>query len=152
MAGCHCSPASRPQLSWHLTGTVSQLGLGDLRSGPSGLALNRVDCLEKVNKWVCFNGLLGSPVLWRIRSVERTRSLPCQPMTCRGCKSDGAQCFQDIAYGFELFPKWVFFLQHDRLTASDLSATPHDGSKFRISFKGMPGAFTEEECCNQGLP
>ncbi|CAB4274188.1 unnamed protein product [Prunus armeniaca] len=64
-----------------------------------------------------------------VRSVERTRSLPCQPMTCRGCKSDGAQCFQDIAYGFELFPKW------DRLTASDLSATPHDGSKFRISFK-----------------
>ncbi|BBG99991.1 Arogenate dehydratase/prephenate dehydratase 1, chloroplastic [Prunus dulcis] len=28
---------------------------------------------------------------------------------------------------------------NDRLTASDLSATPHDGSKFWISFKGCRG-------------
>ncbi|ONI18441.1 hypothetical protein PRUPE_3G216300 [Prunus persica] len=62
-------------------GAVSQLGLGDLRSGPSGLALNRVDWLEKVNKWVCFNGLLGSPVLWTIRYVEDKKpSMPANDM------------------------------------------------------------------------
>lgn len=64
-----------------MLGCCFSIGSGDLRSGPSGLALNRVDCLEKVNKWVCFNGLLGSPVLWTMRSVEDKKpSMPANDM------------------------------------------------------------------------
>ncbi|KAL6197638.1 hypothetical protein ACLB2K_033244 [Fragaria x ananassa] len=111
------------------TTLFSNQGVSDLRSNRSGLCLNL-----SLRKWECC--CLGVSLAQRaITPVEDEK--PILP----GMESAGAiQRVEDTdARGFHkdmnLLPK--------PLTASDISPSPNDGSKVRVAYQGLPGAYSE---------
>ncbi|XP_075670815.1 arogenate dehydratase/prephenate dehydratase 1, chloroplastic-like isoform X2 [Castanea sativa] len=116
--------------------TNSQYGWKDLGSKPSGFPLNRINESEKVFKWMRFGGFPGLPACRAIRSVENENT------SNRGTKLQQIvdQTENDVSRGLQ---KDLNSLPRP-LSVSDLSAIPDGGSKARISFKGLPGSYSED--------
>ncbi|KAK4577267.1 hypothetical protein RGQ29_027688 [Quercus rubra] len=116
--------------------TSSQYGWKDLGSKPSGYPLNRINESEKVCKWMRFGGFPGLSACRAIRSVENentsNRGTKLQQIVDQTENDDSRRLQRDL----NSFPR--------PLSISDLSAIPDGGSKVRISFKGLPGSYSED--------
>ncbi|KAF4372551.1 hypothetical protein F8388_027224 [Cannabis sativa] len=112
----------------------SQLGVSDLGSSRRfGFALNLRYDLERLRKWECC--CLSALTQKAITSVEDEK--PQVPVA--DTPADNEETENNESRGFHkdlnLLPK--------PLTASDLSSTPNDGSKVRVAYQGLPGAYSE---------
>ncbi|XP_050248003.1 arogenate dehydratase/prephenate dehydratase 1, chloroplastic-like isoform X1 [Quercus robur] len=116
--------------------TNSQYGWKDLGSKPSVFPLNRINESEKVCKWMRFGGFPGLSACRAIRSVENENT------SNRGTKLQQIvdQTENDVSRRLQ---KDLNSLPRP-LSISDLSAIPDGGSKVRISFKGLPGSYSED--------
>ncbi|XP_062088375.1 arogenate dehydratase/prephenate dehydratase 1, chloroplastic isoform X2 [Humulus lupulus] len=112
----------------------SQLGVSDLGSSHRfGLALNLRYDLERLRKWECC--CLSALTQKAITSVEDEK--PYAPVA--DTSADTEETRDNESRGFHkdlnLLPK--------PLTASDLSSAANDGSKVRVAYQGLPGAYSE---------
>ncbi|KAL0001691.1 hypothetical protein SO802_015472 [Lithocarpus litseifolius] len=116
--------------------TNSQSGWKDFGSKPSGFPLNRINESEKVCKRMRFGGFPGLSACRAIRSVENENT------SNRGTKLQQIvdQTENDVSRRLQ---KDLNSLPRP-LSVSDLSAVPDGGSKVRISFKGLPGSYSED--------
>nr|XP_023920052.1 arogenate dehydratase/prephenate dehydratase 1, chloroplastic-like [Quercus suber] len=116
--------------------TNSQYGWKDLGTKPSGFPLNWINESEKVCKWMRFGGFPGLSACRAIRSVENKNT------SNRGTKlqqivdQTGNDVSRRLQKDLNSLPR--------PLSVSDLSAIPDGGSKVRISFKGLPGSYSED--------
>ncbi|KAK9284679.1 hypothetical protein L1049_023855 [Liquidambar formosana] len=119
-----------------LGGAVSQLGWGDLGSKPSGVAWNRVRESERVRKWVCCSGFSELSAHRAIRSVgDESPSKPeseLQQVVDQRESNVSNRVQKDLGS----FPR--------PLSVADFSASPNNASKVRISYKGVPGSYSED--------
>ncbi|KAK2649572.1 hypothetical protein Ddye_017061 [Dipteronia dyeriana] len=95
-------------------------------NNPSRLVSNRVKNLNTANNFVCFDWFSGNRAT---KSVEDEN--PAKP-TIENHVSKGL--YQDLS--LTSLPK--------PLTVADLTVTPNNDTKVRISFKGLPGSYSEE--------
>ncbi|XP_062162547.1 arogenate dehydratase/prephenate dehydratase 1, chloroplastic isoform X2 [Alnus glutinosa] len=113
--------------------SCSDLGASDLGSRNSGSAVSLRFDLEKFRKWECCS--LGALAQRAITPVEDEK--PHMP----GVESSGAveSTQGNESRGFHkdlnLLPK--------PLSANDLSSCPSNGSKVRVAYQGLPGAYSE---------
>ncbi|KAL5573347.1 hypothetical protein UlMin_022944 [Ulmus minor] len=95
-----------------------------------------VGASEKLSKRGSFVGISGSSVCRGVRSSDGDKS---SKLSCE-LKSNADRGDENVVkrVNKELssFPR--------PLTTSDLSVNPNDGSKVRISFKGVPGSYSED--------
>lgn len=116
--------------------TNSQYGWKDLGTKPSGFPLNWINESEKVCKWMRFGGFPGLSACRAIRPVENKNT------SNRGTKlqqivdQTGNDVSRRLQKDLNSLPR--------PLSVSDLSAIPDGGSKVRISFKGLPGSYSED--------
>ncbi|KAK7843617.1 arogenate dehydratase/prephenate dehydratase 1 [Quercus suber] len=102
----------------------------------SGFPLNWINESEKVCKWMRFGGFPGLSACRAIRSVENKNT------SNRGTKlqqivdQTGNDVSRRLQKDLNSLPR--------PLSVSDLSAIPDGGSKVRISFKGLPGSYSED--------
>ncbi|KAJ4730047.1 Arogenate dehydratase [Melia azedarach] len=96
---------------------------GDSRSNPSGFVFNRVKNLNTAPRnWVCVGGFSGHET---ISSAENENA---------GKSTTETDVSRKLSRDLSSLPK--------PLSVADLSAAPNDG--VRISFKGLPGSYSEE--------
>ncbi|KAH9744782.1 Arogenate dehydratase [Citrus sinensis] len=107
---------------------VAVLGWGDSGSRASGLVFNGVRNSNRTpRKCVCrggFSGLSGDSVIKSADNQNTGKSSNVNDVPGKLCK--------DLIS----LPK--------PLTVADFTVTPNDGTKVRISFKGLPGSFSED--------
>lgn len=107
---------------------VAVLGWGDSGSSASGLVFNGVRNSNRTpRKCVCrggFSGLSGHSVIKSADNQNTGKSSNVNDVPGKLCK--------DLIS----LPK--------PLTVADFTVTPNDGTKVRISFKGLPGSFIED--------
>ncbi|KAH9793235.1 Arogenate dehydratase [Citrus sinensis] len=107
---------------------VAVLGWGDSGSSASGLVFNGVRNSNRTpRKCVCrggFSGLSGHSVIKSADNQNTGKSSNVNDVPGKLCK--------DLIS----LPK--------PLTVADFTVTPNDGTKVRISFKGLPGSFSED--------
>lgn len=114
----------------------SQLSWGDFGSRPSGVVWDRARDLERVGKWVCFNGFSGVSACQSIRSVEDDNpSKPANELRQMVEQRD-SNVSKKLHKDLSSLPR--------PLSIADLNGTPKDGSKERISYKGVPGSYSED--------
>ncbi|XP_030460451.1 arogenate dehydratase/prephenate dehydratase 1, chloroplastic-like isoform X1 [Syzygium oleosum] len=107
---------------------VWQLG----RGGRFRVAPKRVWSL----KWACFGGFSGLSVRRAIRSAEDDGSSKSATELRRVVDQTETSVSKRLHKDLASFPR--------PLTVSDFSPTPENKSKMRISFKGVPGSFSED--------
>ncbi|XP_028120045.1 arogenate dehydratase/prephenate dehydratase 1, chloroplastic-like isoform X6 [Camellia sinensis] len=121
-----------------LGSVVPQLGWGELSLKPYGFVCCQVKGKEGVRKWECLNGFLSlSSTHQTIRSVDDDEK-----------SSSSATELQRVVDQTE--GNGSRRLQNDStslprpLSVTDFSVSRNDGTKVRISFKGLPGGYSED--------
>ncbi|PSS16146.1 Arogenate dehydratase/prephenate dehydratase [Actinidia chinensis var. chinensis] len=115
---------------------VPKLGFGDLGFEPSGLVCCKVRDKEGVHKWECYGCFSRLSAHWPIRSVDDERS-----------SSSAAELRQLVS---QIGGNGSTRLQKDSsplprpLSVTDFSVSPNDGMKVRVSYKGLPGSYSED--------
>ncbi|PON35014.1 Bifunctional P-protein, chorismate mutase/prephenate dehydratase [Parasponia andersonii] len=111
----------------------SHLGVSDLRSNRSGFASNLRYDFERFRKWECC--CLGALSQRAITPVEDEK--PSVSVTDISGKTEGTRDHESREFykDLNLLPR--------PLTANDLSSSPSDGSKVRVAYQGIPGAYSE---------
>uniref|UniRef100_A0A5B7C139 Uncharacterized protein n=1 Tax=Davidia involucrata TaxID=16924 RepID=A0A5B7C139_DAVIN len=112
---------------------VPQLGWGDSGFKPSGVLWYGVRNIEGVRKWECCAGLSTH---WAISSVEEenpSNGATELPRVIDQTENNGSRKLQK---DLTSLPR--------PLSVTDFSASPNDGRKVRISYKGVPGAYSED--------
>ncbi|KAH7510651.1 hypothetical protein FEM48_ZijujUnG0105300 [Ziziphus jujuba var. spinosa] len=113
-----------------LGNSIPKVGWGYLDSRPSGVAFNLLGGSQKVSKkWMSFGALSGPSACGGIRSLEDEEL---QRLADQRQQNVSKRSQKDLS----LFPR--------PLTGSDFAVTPDDGSKTRISFKGVLGSYSED--------
>lgn len=111
-----------------------QLGVANSHSGNSGKIVNLRGDFGKCRKWEC----CCLDVLAQRATTPVEDEKPTMPMVEISRPSDGAH--ENDSKGFHkdlnLLPK--------PLTANDVSSPPSDGSKVRVAYQGIPGAYSED--------
>ncbi|XP_062153381.1 arogenate dehydratase/prephenate dehydratase 1, chloroplastic-like [Alnus glutinosa] len=117
-------------------GTIPQLGLKDLGCKPSGFGLNWINGSERVCKWMRSGGISGFSACRSMRSVEDENKSKRETKLQRVVDQTNNDVSRRLQKDLSSLPK--------PLSVSDLSATPNDGSKMRVSFKGLMGSYSED--------
>ncbi|XP_028755241.1 arogenate dehydratase/prephenate dehydratase 1, chloroplastic-like [Neltuma alba] len=111
-----------------------QLGVANPHSGNSGQIVNLRGDFGKCRKWEC----CCLAVLAQRATTPVEDEKPTMPVVKISGPSDGAH--ENDSKGFHkdlnLLPK--------PLTANDVSSSPSDGSKVRVAYQGLPGAYSED--------
>ncbi|KAK6918865.1 Prephenate dehydratase [Dillenia turbinata] len=114
----------------------SQLGASDLGFKSYRVSCNRVRDSEKICRWVISSSFNGLSVHRATRSVEDENSskqaAELQRLVDQSNKNVPRRLHKDLGS----LPR--------PLSVTDLSASSNDGSKVRISFKGVRGAYSED--------
>ncbi|XP_044503342.1 arogenate dehydratase/prephenate dehydratase 1, chloroplastic-like [Mangifera indica] len=108
---------------------VAMLSLGDSGCKPSGFVLNRIQKFHtnSTHKWLRFGAFLGLSGHRTIRSVEGENL---------GKATTEDDVSRKLYKDSSSLPK--------PLSVADLTVTPNNNKKVRISFKGLPGSYGEE--------
>ncbi|XP_015883740.3 arogenate dehydratase/prephenate dehydratase 1, chloroplastic isoform X2 [Ziziphus jujuba] len=111
----------------------SHLGVSDLGSRRSVFALDLTHDLQRYRKLECC--CLGALAQRAITPVEDEK--PCVPGSDSSAPIERTQGYESGRFhkDLSLLPK--------PLTATDLSSSPNDGSKVRVAYQGLPGAYSE---------
>ncbi|XP_059661084.1 arogenate dehydratase/prephenate dehydratase 1, chloroplastic-like [Cornus florida] len=114
-----------------LASVVPQLGCGDLGIKSSGLVWCRVRDFEGVRKWEPCGVFLSSSAHTPISSFADKNPLIL-----------GAE-LQQVTDQSTRLQKDLSYLPRP-LSVTDFSTSPNDGTNVRISYKGVPGAYSED--------
>lgn len=115
-----------------LGGAVSQLGWEDLGSKPSGVVCNWGKGTAETPT-VVFSGLSTHRGIKSLDDGNPSNpGTELQGIVDKVDNNDSGRILRDLAS----FPK--------PLSVTDISAAPKDGTKVRISYKGVPGAYSED--------
>ncbi|KAK4259013.1 hypothetical protein QN277_005392 [Acacia crassicarpa] len=119
---------------WSFCSQAPQLGIANSHSGNFGQIVNLRGEFGKCHNWQCC--CLSVLAQRAINPVEDEK--PTMPEVEISGPSDGAHENDTKAFhkDLNLLPK--------PLTANDVSSSPSDGSKVRVAYQGLPGAYSED--------
>ncbi|XP_010278652.1 PREDICTED: arogenate dehydratase/prephenate dehydratase 1, chloroplastic isoform X2 [Nelumbo nucifera] len=111
--------------------SLPHLGRGDSGSRRFGLALNWRKETDKFCKWKCGSVFAGLSAITPVEDESPTLpAVELQQLTDQ-TENGSTKLVKDLSS----LPR--------PLSVSDLSASPSDGSKVRVAYQGVPGAFSE---------
>ncbi|GFY97504.1 arogenate dehydratase 2 [Actinidia rufa] len=115
---------------------VPKLGFGDLGFEPSGFVCCKVRDKEGVHKWECYGCFSRLSAHWPIRSVDDERSSSSAAELRRLVSQIGGNGSTRLQKDSSPLPR--------PLSVTDFSVSPNDGTKVRVSYKGLPGSYSED--------